>query len=218
MIVNGLGAAATAVTVLVVTVAKFVAGAWITALLIPSIMILMYAIRRHYDRVAREIACVDPIDFRDQEPPIVVLPVFAWNQVARGGLQFALNLSSELHVVHVESEGSEDSGMAFEKQWSEFVGIPMLEAGLAAPRLVILKSPYRFVINPIVEYILNLQKQVPHRRIAVIIPELVEKHWYFYFLHNQRAASLKTTLYVRGQKGIVVINVPWYLDEDRSIS
>ena len=89
---------------------------------------------------------------------------------------------------------------------------------MAAPRLVILKSPYRFVINPIVDYVLNLQKQVPDRRIAVIIPELVEKHWYFYFLHNQRAATLKTTLYVKGQKGIVVINVPWYLDEDGGIS
>jgi amino acid transporter len=212
MIVNGLGAAATAVTVLVVTVAKFVAGAWITALLIPSIMIVMYAIRRHYDRVARDIACVDPLDFGNLQPPIVVLPVFAWNQVVRSGLQFALNLSSELHVVHVQSEALEEGDPVFEKEWCQFVEIPMLEAGLAAPRLVILKSPYRFVINPIVEYVLNLQKQVPGQRIAVIIPELVEKHWYFYFLHNQRAASLKTTLYVKGQKGIVVINVPWYLD------
>ena len=212
------GATATACTVVVITVAKFVAGAWITALLIPCIMIVMYAIRRHYNRVAREIACVEPLDFRNLQAPLVVLPVFAWNQVVRSGVQFALNLSSELHVVHVESEESGGSDRVFEKEWCKFVEIPMLEAGMAAPRLVILKSPYRFVINPIVDYVLNLQKQVPDRRIAVIIPELVEKHWYFYFLHNQRAATLKTTLYVKGQKGIVVINVPWYLDEDSGIS
>ena len=218
MIVNGLGATATACTVVVITVAKFVAGAWITALLIPCIMIVMYAIRRHYNRVVRDIACAEPLDFRNLQAPLVVLPVFAWNQVVRSGVQFALNLSSELHVVHVESEESGGSDRVFEKEWCKFVENPMLEAGMAAPRLVILKSPYRFVINPIVDYVLNLQKQVPDRRIAVIIPELVEKHWYFYFLHNQRAATLKTTLYVKGQKGIVVINVPWYLDEDGGIS
>ena len=212
MLINGVGATATAATVIVVTVTKFAAGAWITTLLIPTIMIVMYSIHRHYDRVEREISLSEPLDFRGLKTPIVVLPMFAWNKVARAGLQFAVNLSQELHVVRVQSETAEDGGLEFQKTWCHVVEGPMLAAGLAAPRLVVLESPYRFVVNPIIEYVLKLQKQMPGRQIAVIVPELVEKHWYFYFLHNQRAASLKTALFLQGKQGIVVINVPWYLD------
>jgi len=63
-----------------------------------------------------------------------------------------------------------------------------------------------------VEYVLDLQKKDPARQIAVLIPELVERHWYYYFLHNQRAAVLKALLYWKGNQRIAVVNVPWYLD------
>jgi hypothetical protein len=65
---------------------------------------------------------------------------------------------------------------------------------------------------PIVDYVLELHKKDPSRQIAVVIPELVERHWYYYFLHNQRAAALKALLYVKGNQQIAVVNVPWYLD------
>jgi hypothetical protein len=75
-----------------------------------------------------------------------------------------------------------------------------------------LDSPYRYVSSPIVDYVLGLAKDDPTREIAVLIPELVEKHWYYYFLHNQRAAVMKTLLYVKGNQRIAVVNVPWYIE------
>src|SRR5208283_4489527 len=83
MFVNGLGAVATATTVIVVTVAKFVDGAWVTALLIPAIMITMMAIRRHYHLVEVELANPGPLDFTALPTPLVVVPILAWNGVAK---------------------------------------------------------------------------------------------------------------------------------------
>lgn len=74
-----------------------------------------------------------------------------------------------------------------------------------------LDSPYRNVINPIVDYVLELQKKNEGRNIAVVVPELMETKWYHFFLHNQRAEWLKAALLLKGNPRIVVINVPWYM-------
>jgi len=74
----------------------------------------------------------------------------------------------------------------------------------------VLPSPYRFVISPILDYILELERSNPERQIAVLIPELVERHWYHYFLHNQRAELLRALLLAKGNQRIILVNVPWY--------
>ena len=209
MFVNLFGAICTGGTVLVVVTTKFVEGAWITVLMIPSIIALMYGIRRHYDGVTAEIANPEPLVPRDLRAPIVVMPMITWNKIVRQGLQFALNLSSEIHVLHVDCGNERE--MDVRKSWSEDVEMPMKNAGLPAPKLTVLKSPYRFVINPIVDYVLAIECKEPKQQIAVIIPELVQKHWYQYFLHNQRAEWLKAALLLKGNEKIVIINVPWYL-------
>ena len=88
---------------------------------------------------------------------------------------------------------------------------PARRAGLAVPRLVVIKSPYRFVIRPILDYVLDLEKSNPGRQIAVLIPELVERRWYLNLLHNHRSAVLKGLLLFQGDQRITVINIPWYL-------
>jgi len=206
--VNGLGAIVTATTVAVVTITKFVDGAWITALLIPTIMVSMYSIRRHYDTVAQELVNPAPLSLDRLHAPIVVVPMISLNKIIRGGLEFALNLSSEVHVVHVECGVDREELL---RQWNEVVIEPLRRAELPVPRITFLDSPYRFVIHPIVDYVLDLQKKNPDREIAVIIPELVEKHWYQYFLHNQRASWLKAALLRRGTQRIAIIDVPWHL-------
>ncbi len=208
MFVNGLGAVATATTVALVTIAKFAAGAWVTTLLIPAMVILMISVRRHYDHVEAETATPNPLDLTDLRAPLVVVPVLYWNKIAQKGLRFALNLSSEVQALHVECE--KDIGN-FRQRWARFVAEPAKRAGLVAPHLVVLKSPYRFVISPIVDYVLELERNNPDRQIAVLIPELVEWHWYHYFLHNQRAEWLKALLLLKGNQRIIVIIVPWYL-------
>jgi len=206
---NTLGAVATGATVVIVTITKFLAGAWITTLLIPLIMILMYSIRRHYDRVHEEISPAEALDLSARNLPIVVMPLMEWTRVSRAGLQFAFSICSEIYVLHVSTQ---ERDQEFLNEWRRAVEGPVREAGLPMPHMKILKSPYRFVISPIVEYVLKLEEQHPGRQIAVIIPEFVEKHWYHNFLHNRRATWLKTALLMKGNRRIVIINVPWYID------
>jgi amino acid transporter len=208
MFINGLGALVTGITVLVVLVAKFVDGAWITMLLIPALLWLMYAVHRHYQRVSQEVADSTPLDLTHFRAAMVVVPIERWSAVAKKAIGFALSISPDVIGLHVNCEWTDQ----LKKEWQDFVEKPVQEMGLAAPRLVILDNPYRYVSSPIVDYVLDLQKKDPDRQMAVLIPELVERHWYYYFLHNQRAAVLKTLLYVRGSQKIAVVNVPWYIE------
>jgi amino acid transporter len=206
--VNGLGSFVTGITVVVVLVAKFIDGAWITVLLIPALLLLMYGVHRHYERVSLEVADSTPLNLTHFRQAMVVVPLERWSAVAKKAVGFALSISPDVIGLHVNCEWTEE----LKKEWQEFVEKPVQEIGLAAPRLAILDNPYRYVSSPIVEYILDLQKKDPERQLAVVIPELVERHWYYYFLHNQRAAVLKTLLYVKGSQKIAVVNVPWYIE------
>ncbi|MGH9405582.1 MAG: APC family permease [Terriglobia bacterium] len=208
MLINGLGAAATAGTVLVITISKFAEGAWITTLLIPAIIALMYSIRRHYDSVTAETADPTPLTLRGLDKPLIVVPVLGWNRVSERALRFALTLSGDVQALHIKTEADNDDLAA---RWSTFVEAPATEAGLASPPLVVVKSPYRFVVNPIVDFVLDLEKKHPERQVAVVVPELVVNHWYQYVLHNQRPKWLKALLLLKGSSRVVVITVPWHL-------
>ena len=208
MMVNGLGATATAVTVIVVAVTKFAAGAWVTVLLIPAIIMMMLGIRRHYDRMSTETADAAPLDLAGQKPPLVVVPVVRWSKIAKRALTFALNMSPDVIALHIDCE---EGAQSLKAKWPALVKAPAEKAGLPPPKLMILRSPYRFVLGPILEYILRLERDHPDRQVAVLIPELVEDHWYNYLLHNQRAQWLKAILLLKGNERIVTVNVPWYL-------
>lgn len=208
MLINGLGATATGITVLVVLTAKFTEGAWITVLLIPSLLVVMIAVHHHYLALEREIELHTPINLTHLEPPIVIVPLQGWNKIAEKGLRFAIHLSTEVHALQVRvSEGSED----LRKSWVHLIEGPALELGLPVPKLTVVDSQYRRLFRPILDFVNEIEQQHPGRYIAVLIPELVERHWYHYILHNQRAAVLKALLLLKGNQFITVVNVPWYL-------
>jgi len=208
MAMNGLGAAATGVTLAVVMVAKFTEGAWVSVLLVAGMMIGMVWVRRHYDTVAQEIQLSSPLDIGNVRPPVVIVPIQAWTTISQRALQFAMTLSQEIHAVHV---GSEDDAGNLQADWARIVVEPVVRAGGMPPTLITLPSPYRWVIKPILEYVMQTEEQNPGRQVAVVVPELVEKHWYHYPLHNQRAEVLKAWLLLKGSRSIVLINVPWYI-------
>jgi amino acid transporter len=215
MLINGLGAIATAITTAVIIVSKFVEGAWITMLVIPAIIVLMLRIRRHYARVAREVGGRTMLDVENLQPPLVVVPIEEWNKTSEKAIQFALTVSPDVIAVHVDFT-KDDKEVEPSTKWREYVEIPAQKAGLPAPRLVVLRSPYRLVITPIFDYILELEQSHPTRQIAVIVPTLVQAHWYEHFLHNQRGKLLSALLLLKGNQRIVIINVPWYFNASNS--
>jgi hypothetical protein len=171
-------------------------------------MVIMSAVKRHYDRVSREVAVNCPMRIDNLTQPLVIVPLDRWTRITEKGLRFALKISNKVQAVHVDAEECCDE---VRHMWQQNVSGPLRESGRTVPELVLLSSPYRFVIMPLVEHILKVERDHPNRQIAVLVPELVVKHWWQAPLHNQRAQLLKLLLLVRGNQRIIVINIPWYL-------
>jgi len=207
--VNGLGALVTGTTTIVVLVAKFVDGAWITLFFIPVTIFFFAMVRRHYHYVKTLTSCKAPIDVDGlSQHPIAVIAIDRWSIITRQGIEFAARLSPEVIAVHVEpSEHSE----LLQDDWEHYVEKPFQAAGKEPPQVHLLPSPYRFIIIPFVQFILDLSKRNPDRSIVVVIPELVEDRWYEYFLHNQRGRLLEWVLLARGNERIFTVSAPWYV-------
>jgi amino acid transporter len=208
MLVNGTGAVATGITTMVVLASKFRSGAWVTALLIPTLILLMYSVKKHYTRVHGEVSDTDRLNLANLESPLVVIPMAGWNRISEKALRFGLLLSKEIKVVHVHS-GDEAHGI--DQDWDEKILAPIREKGMPEPELVTIPSNFRFIISPLMDYILGLEAENPGRKVAVLLPELVVRHWWENLLHNQRVQVLKILLLLRGNQRIVVVNIPWYL-------
>jgi hypothetical protein len=207
--VNGLGAVATGITAIVVLVAKFVEGAWITALLVALMIVMMHAVKRHYVRVNRETGlnrAIVPAEIRE---PIVILPIDRWSRISEKALSFALSMSNEIRCLHVQTAEKPDEIC---RDWEKDVAGPLRAAGKCVPKLEVLQSPYRYILQPVVDYVLEAEKSCEGRKVCVLVPELVVLHWWENLLHNRRADLLKVILLLRGSGRIIVINVPWYLE------
>ncbi len=208
MLLNGLGAAPTGITAVVVLVAKFVDGAWITVLLVPALILMMRAVQRHHSQVTQEIHVSTPVPTGNLTEPVVLLPIDHWTLVAENALRYAWTLSAEIRVLHVEC-GETTNELC--RQWGELVEAPARAAGLPLPQLVVLDSPYRFIVKPIVNYAIEQQIAHPDRNITMLVPELVESHWYHYLLHNNRPEAIRALLLFNGNQRITVVSIPYHL-------
>ena len=210
LLVNAIGAIATGIAVAVVLVAKFVDGAWITVLLIPALIAVMVAVKRHLQSVANEVIETAPLSTASITEPLVVIPIDRWNKTTVKGLRFALSVSKEIKAVHVLFDDKPDD---LAESWSRLVEQPALAGGLPVPELVKLSSPFRYVVIPIVNYVMDLSAKNTDREIVVIIPELVEHKWYHNLLHNQRAEGLKALLFLHRNERVTTMKIPWYLKD-----
>jgi hypothetical protein len=214
--VNGVGAATTATALIVILAAKFVEGAWITVLAIPLLLTVFRLIHRHYASIQQQIKSTDALDVRPQEPPVVIVPIQHWNRLAAKSLRFGMMLSSEvigIHLSNLEGDAADDEAAQVRREWAERVEAPARGAGLAPPALELVRTPYREFVRPLLEQINKIEHRYPGRLVAVIVPEIVEKHWWYALLHSRRASQLRSALRARQDFCVIVIELSWFIKE-----
>jgi amino acid transporter len=209
--INALGAVGTTVALLVIIVAKFSEGAWITLIIVPGLIVLFLAIHRHYLHVIREIRAPTDLEPLKRKPLTVIVPIQSWNRVSERALRIAEQFSNDITAVYICTAQS-PGGLP--TAWKNHVVKPAEQKGTEPPRLKIITSPYRRYLQPLLDYVQEVKKEKPDRVIAVVIPELVQTHWYEYFLHNQRATLLKLRLFLQGGERVIVVNTPWCLHDE----
>lgn len=207
--VNLTGAILTGITLVVILVSKFVEGAWISALCVPSLVLLFRATRRRYERVSRALSTSEPLDLEEVRPPIVVVPIRHLHKVTRKALRLACAMSPEVYAVEVHA--SEQSCEDASRRWAAAVVAPAHRAGTAVPRLVQLRTAYRDITDPLLRFVWKLAAENRDRFIAVIVPDVVEARWYHYLLFSHTATLLRMMLRFRGGPQVVVVDAPWYL-------
>nr|WP_202122537.1 APC family permease [Streptomyces sp. BA2] len=204
--INAFGAFFTGMVLIVVLVTKFTHGAWVALLGMVIFYATMSAIRRHYDRVAEEIAAPEtPSD--DSVRPSRVHSIVLVSKIHRPTLRALayakLMRSDTLEALSINVDPAETK--ALRAEWER--------RGLTVP-LKILDSPYREITRPIIEYVKNLRRESPRDVVSVIIPEYVVGHWYEHLLHNQSALRLKGRLLFT--PGVMVTSVPYQLDSSEA--
>ena len=214
LVINLIGAVATGAALLVILVAKFSEGAWITLLAVPAVLFLFYRVKWHYLRVSRQIHYACPFRPNTLHAPLVVVPIEGWNRLTAEALSFATQISEEVVAVHVVTNDGLTKPEAGDPRpfWQEEVEEPARLAGVAPPRLEVIDSPYRLLFNPLLDFIKQLKsEQTAGRLVAVVVPELAHVRWYESVLHNYRASGLRQALLKLKDPQIIVVSMPWYL-------
>jgi amino acid transporter len=205
--INGIGAIATAITLFVVGISKFMDGAWVVIFLIPMIVVVFRVIRRHYKEIGKELALRDlPVVIGKVPAPRVVLPVSGVHRGVVMALRYARSISDRVTAVYVEVNPGDSERIR--QQWEIWgQGVP----------LVVLPSPYRSIVGPILEYLDQADEESADGTLATLmLPEFVPARWWQNLLHNQTAWMLKLALlYRRRRFGKVraIIDIPLYLKE-----
>ena len=202
MAINAAGAAATGIVLAIVAISKFTVGAWLPIVVIPAIIFLLLAVKRHYDRVSKTLE-VEPADVRPTSlNHTVVILVGRVHKGVLKALTYAKSLNPQ-HILAVYVSHDDEDREQIEKQWNEFkLDVP----------LEIVSSPYRELVEPVERFLDDLDVRWDNDTITVIIPEFVVGKWYEQILHNQSALLLKGKLLFR--EGIVVTSVPYHVNTD----
>lgn len=200
MLVNSLGSLSTLMVMGIFAVTKFTQGAWIVILLLPVIVMVLYSIHRHYRRVAQELSLEHFTPRGRITHQRIIMPIGGVHQGTLAALRYAKTLSDDITVVHVSIDESETQRVIEKwEQWGD------------GYRLVILESPYRLFIEPLLEYIdeIDAQRQ-PNEEINIVVPQFIPHSVFGFVLHTRTADTLRRVLLNR--KDIVILEVPYQLD------
>ena len=203
---NGIGALVTGITVLIVGISKFQQGAWLIIILIPTLVIIFYRIRSHYQDVAEQLSMrtISKLD-RTRIHPRVVVPISGVHRGIVDAITFALSISKDVTAVYIELEPG--SGENIRNKWNHWwPDVP----------LVIIPSPYRSIVGPLLDFLDQTDEENADGQLAtVVLPEIVPSKWWQGLLHNQTAWVIKAALlYRRRHLGYqrAIIDVPYHLE------
>jgi len=200
MIINGFGAVCTGIVVIVFGVTKFPDGAWIIVVIVPLLVYIFSYIHNHYRRLAAQLS----LERYGAPPPLgrhrVILPISGVHRGTLAALHYARRLSDDVTAVHVSIDPAEAERV--QQKW---------EIWGDGTRLVILDSPYRLMLEPLLDYIEDMvARRLPNEIITVVVPEFVPKHWQNTFLHTNTAELLRSALLRR--PGLIITDVPYQVE------
>jgi amino acid transporter len=204
MLINGLGALTTGVVMLVVGTSNFFQGSWLVIVLVPFMMAVLWGIRHHYRTLEGRLALDRIPEGKEVAPePIVIVPVARLDRTARQAIAFANSISQHATAVHITN--NPESATELRERWPDWAG---------KTELVVVESPYRALVGPLLRYLDALQAQDPGRPVVVVLSEVVPRHWWENFLHNQTALRLKLRLFSR--PNTIVADVPYHVPDERA--
>ncbi len=200
MVVNGLGCILTAVVTLVFAITKFADGAWFVVILTPTLVFIFFAIHSHYQNVARHLT----LEHYSAPGRIgrhrVIISISGVHRGTLAALRYARTLSDDITAVHVSIDPAEAEKI--QQKWQEWgEGV----------RLVILESPYRLFLEPLLQYIEGIDAQrKPNEVITIVVPQFIPRHWWANALHTRTAEALRNALFYK--KDLVITDVPYQID------
>jgi len=200
LIINAVGAVTTLTVLFVIAITKFMSGAWMVIILIPSLVLFFKQIKAHYIGVSHQLsrdAFHQKINFEQKSYPVLV-PISGIHPGVVKAIQYALTISDEVKVLYVDTDKNATEKML--KVWEKW------GHGL---ELVVIPSPYRSVLNPLLDYIDNELKRNPEELLSVVVPEFVTRRWYHQFLHNQMTFVIRTMLRLKSR--VVVTSIRYHL-------
>ncbi|HNR02953.1 MAG TPA: APC family permease [Anaerolineaceae bacterium] len=200
LVINGFGAICTAVVMVIFAVTKFEDGAWIIIILVPFLVTIFFQIHHHYRHVANTLSLENHPARRNFTRNRVIMPVSGVHNGTLAGLHFARSLSDDVTVVHVSIDPAETARVKAKwETWGDGF------------RLVVLDSPYRLFLEPLLDYIDKVSIILaPNEIITLVVPQFIPKHWWANFLHMRTAETLRKALLNR--KNIIITEVPYQIE------
>jgi amino acid transporter len=202
--INGFGAIVTGIVLIVIATTKAFEGAWIVMVMIPMLVAVFEVTRRHYDQVAAELT----VDGWRPEPVnhhTVLVPIGGIQKAVVQALRYGRTLSDDVRAVYVDIDPAATEGLR--KQWSDWN---------QRTELIVLESPYRSLMEPLLEYVEQVQADKPDGYVTVILPEFVPRRIWHHLLHNQHALLIKGALLFK--PNVIVTSVPFHLGRHPQMS
>lgn len=199
IVINGLGAFVTFVVLMVFIATKFFHGAWLVVVLVPLLVVMFLRIHSHYLEVAKQLSTVGLQQLRPIHHEVIV-PISGIHRGVIAALEYAKSIAPQ-HVTAVYINLDEESTRKLREKWEQWG---------SGVNLVVLASPYRSLVRPLLNYIDRVKRRSQGDVVTIILPEFVPARWWQNLLHNQNSLVLKGALLFR--KGIVVTNVPYHLE------